>query len=516
MIRSILTAGLLASTFIAVPAIAEEQKVKNIIVMIADGAGFNTLDATRFWTGAPLVLDGNGFLTTAMSVYPLRNSTTPIPGPAGLAQDPNAVYSSASNYNTTPVAGSNGIYPKGFQGYDWNRATFPDSGNTATSVVTGTKTYNNAINVNGNGDDLITLAEVSVAYGREAGVVSTVAFGDATPSAGGGAHNITRNDRQTIANEMFGSGVLSVIGGAGSPDFDDNGVAPLAPNYSWVSPALWADLKDGTNTSGFNGQGWTLYQNASDIQAIANSTLAAPNKLAMIGKAFNGLDQYRGGLTASTDDPFTTPLRTDVPTLTDLSIAALNRLNEGEKGLYLLAEEGEVDRAMHANNLGRMIEAYIEFNAAVQAVIDWVDSGDSKATWGNTLLIVTADHDHLLFGPDAATDPYQDLVDNGAGVLPGHRWFSGSHSNQLIPLFAKGSGAEHVIALADDVDSYTDGQGRQFGRGLFTDQAELGRYLLGAATVPEPSTWAMLIAGFGFVGVMARRRRTVGVATATA
>jgi len=27
--------------------------------------------------------------------------------------------------------------------------------------------------------------------------------------------------------------------------------------------------------------------------------------------------------------------------------------------------------------------------------------------------------------------------------------------------------------------------------------------------VPEPATWAMLIAGFGLVGVSARRRRTL-------
>jgi hypothetical protein len=31
------------------------------------------------------------------------------------------------------------------------------------------------------------------------------------------------------------------------------------------------------------------------------------------------------------------------------------------------------------------------------------------------------------------------------------------------------------------------------------------------AAVPEPATWAMLIAGFGFVGAAARRRRNVAV-----
>ena len=36
---------------------------------------------------------------------------------------------------------------------------------------------------------------------------------------------------------------------------------------------------------------------------------------------------------------------------------------------------------------------------------------------------------------------------------------------------------------------------------------------LNVGSVPEPTTWAMLIVGFGFVGAQARRKRT-GFATA--
>jgi hypothetical protein len=38
----------------------------------------------------------------------------------------------------------------------------------------------------------------------------------------------------------------------------------------------------------------------------------------------------------------------------------------------------------------------------------------------------------------------------------------------------------------------------------------------GAAAVPEPATWAFLIAGFGLVGAAVRRRRTTGVASVAA
>jgi PEP-CTERM motif len=47
--------------------------------------------------------------------------------------------------------------------------------------------------------------------------------------------------------------------------------------------------------------------------------------------------------------------------------------------------------------------------------------------------------------------------------------------------------------------------------------SDVGEYTLeinqvGAGAVPEPSTWAMIIAGFGIVGAALRRRRTLAIA----
>jgi alkaline phosphatase len=467
--------------------------VKNIIVMIADGAGFNTLEATRLYMEAnkasleangyasSLVIDqSQGFIDLAMSTHPLSTRTSPLAGDAGLAQDPNAVYSPEKNYDFDPVAGNtSGGYPRAFEGYDWNRSTAPDSGNTMSSLMTGVKSYNNAINVDGNGNPVLSLAELANSLGKSVGVVTTVSIGDATSAAGGGANNVTRGNRNAIVEEMFSEGILDVIAGPGNPDYDDNGNPVATPNNAWFGAELWDSLKDGTFTSD-DGAGWTLLQDRDDI--VAAGTGPAPeSRLAIVAQAFTGTNAYRGGLFPSTEAPFTDPMNATSPTLTEMTSAALNKLNQDADGFFLTIEQGEVDRAMHANNFGRMIEGYIEFNDTLQFLLDWINSAESRATLQDTMIVVTADHDHMLFGPDGETVPYQAVQPDADGDgVPEYQWFSSSHSNQLVPLFVMGASANLVPGLADQVDSVFGPNGEQLaGSGRFyTDQAELGALMI--------------------------------------
>lgn len=487
--RMLVLAGLLLA---ALPALAQE-KPKNIIVMIADGAGYNMLAATRLWRGGPLAVDGPGFTQMAQSVYPLRTGNAVVEGPEGLAQDPLAVYAPARAWDSRPLPGPSRVlrfesFPAAFAGYEWARATYPDSANTATAMATGVKSYNNAINVDGNGRPLLSLAEVARAAGRQTGVVTTVQLGDATPAAFGGAHSSNRGNRQEIVMEMFSAGTLDVIAGTGNPDFDDDG-RPREPRYRWFSEAMWKDLKAGTNVSGVQGKGvpWTLLSRRADIQAIATGRTAPPARLAMVIEADEGHQSYRAceGCDRATMAPYARPQLAGSPTLTELSNAALARLGGAPQGFYLMIEGGAVDRAMHANFLGRAIEEYDEFDAAVRAVVEWIERPDTPADWSNTLLIVTADHDHHLHGPEGARIPFEGLVDRGAGQLPGHRWFAATHSNFLVPLYVRGLGADRIAAAADAQDFHKDPAGRTFGRGRMTDQAELGALLLELAR-PRP------------------------------
>ena len=497
--------------------------VKNIIVIVNDGGGPTVYDATRMYLGKPLVTDGAGFARTFVSTHPLRPDSSANNRPGSLIQDPAVVYDTAKFWNTTPKAGISTeagyatpafaqagfsalvgpLYPAAFVGYEFSRFAHPDSGNTASSIATGVKTYNNAINVDGAGDPQIAITDlIDLANGRgkRTGVVSTVQVSDATPAALGGAHNIARANRTAIAFEMFSSGKLDVIGGTGNPDFNDDGL-PRTPTYSWIEAGLWSDLKAGTNASGGNAQKWTLLQDRTAIDAMAansgnaawQESMKAP-KFAFVLKGDNSSQFNRtntvkraDGVTpinATEDTVYGTPLKTSVPSQAALTLAALNALDNASQGFYLMSEAGAVDRAEHANNTARMIEEQIASDDTVKAIIEWVDRADTKADWGNTLLIITADHDHLLYGPNGDTVPFQPLTDKGAGVVPGNKWFGPNHGTGLVPLYAYGKGAKQIVAAANKVDDTgvdlvnpADGKSYRLGNGAYLDQTDLGTIL---------------------------------------
>lgn len=460
-------AGVMQAAQVAPPA-------KNIILMISDGTGSSTIAATGMYTGklGKQIYDGPAWTKSYVSTYPLRTGETPVAGAAGLAQDPETVYDPAKNWNTAPATSTTGPNPDRFAGYAWTKRTAPDSANTIVAAVTGRKTYNNAVNVDGNGNPMTTFAELAQRAGKAVGVVTTVQFADATPSVSGGAHNVTRDNRTAIAHEMLSAGVLSVIMGVGNPDYDNDGVRRSMPNYSWVSASDWNALKSGA-------QGFKLIEDIADFTSLAAAT-TTPAKVVGLAHSFDGTQVYRRGAMPATETPFSVPRRTDVPSLKTMALGALNVLDNDTDGLFLMIEGGGVDRAMHANNMGRVIEERMEFDEAVEAVSAYLDANTAGNNWSNTLVIVTGDHDHLLLGPQSDTVPYQELTDRGAGRVPGYKWQHTGHSNQLVPLYARGPGANLFLTCANQRDSFTDGKKRKFGRGAYLDQTEIFAVLTGA------------------------------------
>ncbi len=143
--------------------------------------------------------------------------------------------------------------------------------------------------------------------------------------------------------------------------------------------------------------------------------------------------------------------------------AALNILDDDPDGLFLMVEGGAVDWASHGNQSGRMIEEQIDFERSVEAVVNWVDE---NSNWGETLLIVTGDHETgYLTGP--GSDPgWEKIVNNGAGNLPGMEWHSDYHTNSLMVVSAKGDAGRSLNQYADERDPV---------RGRYVDNTEIAK-----------------------------------------
>jgi alkaline phosphatase len=473
--RAFVTTLLLAT---ATPAIAADMP-KNVIVMIADGSGHNTLAATRFWTGRPLTMDTGPWVRASMATYGLRLERKVPEGGDPYAQDPDAVYDPAKAWDTRPVKGmakAGSKYPALFAGYQWHRRVAPDSANTMSAMMTGVRTFDGAIDVDGAEKPVQSIAEAAKAAGKMTGSITSVPFNHATPAAGGGAHNPDRDDYHGIARDLV-SGSLDVIGGGGNPDYDQDG-KPITDEHAeirfkWMPPELWAELK-GPNSR------WNLVETAGDIRDLAEGKTTSAKPLAMIAAVNPTLQaqrSYPANVARGTADPGAVPFTPGMAKLDEMAIAALKHVGTDPDGFFMMIEGGAVDWAMHANDFPRMIEEYMAFDDAVRAVVAWVDSPESAASWDDTLLVVTADHDHLLYGPNL-DEPFQRVTNHGAGKLPGYSWAWSSHSNHLVPFFARGKGAELLKAEADQIDEYTDGQGRKFGYGRYLTQPELGAFLL--------------------------------------
>jgi alkaline phosphatase len=210
---------------------------KNVIIMIADGAGYNVYKAAAMYEGnlGKQVYEGPGWTRYSVAPSSLRKDPgRPVEGEAGLKQEQYLIYDPVMAWNDLPVDTRSGAFSHYFKGYRWLRDTNPDSANTATAMSTGVETYTSAMNVDGNGKPLLTIAEIAKGLGKSVGTGSSVPLSHATPAALGGAHNKSRDSYAQIANEMLTAGILDVIFGTGNPDYDWDGKPIIPPDRKSV------------------------------------------------------------------------------------------------------------------------------------------------------------------------------------------------------------------------------------------------------------------------------------------
>jgi len=438
-LRGLRRAGCFAGLLV-IAGSAAAAPPKHVVFFIGDGMGFEHVELARRWAAAD---------SSALPFvdWPLRLavSTTPAGAPP---YDPEAYWGDPASRH--------------------HKVT--DSAAAATALATGVKTGNGMLGLTPDGRPLHNLTEWLGERGLACGVVSTVPFVHATP-AGFAVHVPRRDDYLKIARQLLLETRLRVIIGCGHPHYDGGGRFLDDPRgYEQVGGRpLWDGLLAGATAFDLDSDGapdaelpdldgdgrrdpWRLIQERAAVQALAAGP--APLRLLVVPQVASTLQEERPGDPEGA--PFAVPRTASLPTLAELSLAAINTLDDDPDGFFLMIEAGAIDWAAHANAGGRLVEELLDFGAAVAAVADWVER---ESNWEETLLIVTADHETggLSLRDAGAAAP-------AALGLPAHEWSSESHTNALVPLYAVGRGSESLPALAE---------GRDPRRGPYLDNAQL-------------------------------------------
>ena len=388
---------LLASALVslmALPTAAQTKGAKNVILMVSDGIGFNGWLAADYYQG----------LAGTQSYQVARPDGTK---PFVFGLDHHSLNLVDENGNLLPSAEDLELAAGAVaQGYDpatrWLRfentmandfepvkeryTSYTDSAAAGTALMAGRKTSNGRVNMDWTATESFrTIAEIAMDQGRAAGAVASVMVSHATPAAVI-AHSPSRQSYADIFKEMIASD-LDVIMGAGHPLYDNSGnqVEPkdeAAYKYVGGSETLAAM----TSPNGLNG--FTFVDAKADFEALAAGE-NLPEKVVGIARAGSTLQASRENL-ADANTPSGMAYNPIVPDLATMSLAALNVLAQDVDGMFLMIEGGAIDWMGHANNMPRYIEEQIDFNLAVDAVVEWVEANSS---WDETLLIVTSDHE---------------------------------------------------------------------------------------------------------------------------
>ncbi|MBX9901052.1 MAG: alkaline phosphatase [Burkholderiaceae bacterium] len=334
-------------------------EAKNVIFFLGDGMGPSTVTAARIYKYGE-----DGSLTMDKIERTARIKT----------------YS--NDAQTTDSAPSMAAYTTGVK---MNNEVIAMSAETIATApgrdANGNLTINNCA-ATGNGVSVPTILELAKAKGKAVGAITTTELTHATPAATY-SHICHRNAQYHIAaqsvpggvgyNAALGEGVDVLMGGG------RNHYTPYDASTNKTGRA------DGRNLlTEFAAKGYT-------VAATKAEMAVAPNN-----KKFVGIYSSRSHLEYELDRTATPPVGegANQPSLAEMTVKAMDLLSGNANGYFLMVEGGRIDHALHATNAKRALVDTIAFDDAIKAALDKARATDP--TLANTLIVVTADHDHTL------------------------------------------------------------------------------------------------------------------------
>ena len=383
-----------------------EPSAKNVIFFLGDGMGLNTLTASRIY---------------------------------GVGEE------GSLTIDTLPET----AFIKTFS----HDAQVTDSAPSMAAYMTGVKSNNGVISMDSDatqesdcsqsgGKAVTTLLELAKADGRGTGVVTTTRVTHATPAATY-AHICNRDLENDIAaqlvpggtgfNSKLADGVDVILGGGRKQFFS-------AANLS-------GGRSDGRDLiTELQAKGYTYAGTKTELTAADNSK----KLIGLFNNSHLSYDLDRQKNSATTE-----------PSLTEMTEKAIDVLSNNKNGFFLMVEGGRIDHALHDTNAKRALQDSVAFDNAIAAAITKMKTIDPELK--NTLIVVTADHDHTLVLNGYAQRTGK-TTDNQAGVLGLVKNYSGATAGEAsvdadgmpYSIIGFGNGSNRVDGTRNTVAALTD------------------------------------------------------------
>lgn len=408
---------------------------KYIFLVVFDGMDWQTTRASAVWNQKKVTYnegrghgthfqdyDANGTTQFGFFVTSAHNEGTDVDVNAQTVQNPGGTirggYDAAAAGNSPWDMPHDPGYLIGKPAAGNPKHNYTDSSSSATSMTAAVKTFNGGVNVDSNGTPVSTVAHELQSKGWRVGAVSSVPISHATPAAAY-AHNVSRDDYQDLTRDMLGLPSiqhpqtplpgLDVLIGGGYGNTGDAKKGNDSQGTNFVEGNIYltdADLRSVSIDHG--GQYVTAVRTTghTGLQVLQDATAAAvKGNHRLLG--FFGNGQYNGHLPFATADRHYDPAPgvgkkgetyspADVeenPTLAEMTTAALKVIGRDKTPFWIMVESGDVDWANHDDNIDTSIGAVNSGDDAVRVITEWVES---HSNWNESLLIVTADHGHML------------------------------------------------------------------------------------------------------------------------
>lgn len=244
---------------------------------LAKSTGNSALDGTNQVTGLSPVRPGFSFQPTPFNPGTTANGDTLLPG-------------NLAGYDLTkggpapwiPLSPANpGTYDKEYIKY-----SYPDSANTATTLYTGVKSYNNAMGVDIYEQKLKTIVEIAKEQGKSTGVVTSVPVSHATPGAAvsfvnrrskyDSDYDPNKSNQDSILQQALLNFQPNVILGGGHPldhqNTTSSGPVCNATSYTYIKASTYKELTGKTALS--------------DAAACSAAPISNPNTNNLYGYTF--------------------------------------------------------------------------------------------------------------------------------------------------------------------------------------------------------------------------------------